>query len=165
LRVDKINRSLAELKSVGFEGFRRIGDLFLSCFDVPDASGIYLVLYLNEDHPKFVSEGVGGFFKGRNPNVSEFKLEENWVNDTIVIYIGQTEDSLNRRITRYMDFGKGKPVGHYGGRYIWQIQDYCSLVVGWKACPEGFDSRKIEGEFMRRFKRIHGRLPFANLRE
>ena len=133
--------------------------------DLPVGPGIYLVLYVNGRRPQFAVKGVGGFFKGRDPNVGIPELESKWIDDTIIIYVGQTRDSLARRITKLIDFGKGKPVGHYGGRYIWQIQNCYDLVVCWKSCPDEIDARQIERELLHRFKSVHGRLPFANIVE
>ena len=162
---DLIDRALLELKTLGFEGFQSVRELSSSCSGLPREPGIYLVLYIDRDHPQFAPKGVGGFFKGRIPNVTVSELESKWIEDTIIIYVGQTGDSLARRLTKLIDFGMGKPVGHYGGRYIWQIQAYHNLVICWKSCPEGVDVRDIERELLRRFKRVHRRLPFANLAE
>lgn len=62
-----------------------------------------------------------GFFKGNNPNRPTTELEKHWVHGVLVIYIGQaggtmkgkwSEQTLNDRISTYMKFGQGKPVGH-----------------------------------------------------
>jgi len=28
-----------------------------------------------------------------------------------------------------MKFGQGSPTGHWGGRYIWQLEDYKKLII------------------------------------
>ena len=62
-----------------------------------------------------------------------------------------------------MRFGSGKNVGHYGGRYIWQLADSDDLVVCWK-CVE--DSRRVEAAMIAEFKKNHnGKRPFANLQD
>jgi hypothetical protein len=162
---DSINRSISELQSLGFEGFKSVRDLASSHYDLPGGPGIYLVLYINGQRPQFAPKGAGGSFKGRNPNVGIPELESKWIDDTIIIYVGQTRDSLAHRITKLIDFGNGRPVGHYGGRYIWQIHNCYDLVVCWKSCRKEIDARRIERELLHRFKRVHGRLPFANLVE
>jgi len=166
--------SIDALRAEGFMGFRNIGDLFLSCSGVPNERGNYIVLYLGGDYPKFVSKGVGGFFKGKDPNRPIAELEEHWVPGAIVVYIGQaggiikgkwSEETLNRRISRYMEFGQGKPVGHWGGRYIWQIQNYKDLVLCWQPLSQKVrDPKQVEGEMIWKFKSIYGKWPFANLR-
>lgn len=163
-KYDAITRSIYELRSDGFDGFRSIKELSLNRSGVPNKSGIYFVLYVNGNRPKFVERGVGGFFKGKDPNVSVSELESKWVDGAIVIYIGKTEHSLNHRISTLMDFGKGMPVGHYGGRYIWQIADCQDLVLCWKTLP-GDIAKQSEMVMVQRFKALHGKIPFANLRE
>jgi hypothetical protein len=157
--------SIDYLKEIGFVGFRSIKDLTTNSTDISDESGVYLVLYLSGERPDFVPTGVGGFYKENDPNMSIAELESRWVEDTVVIYIGQTGNSLRRRITQYMRFGQGNSVGHYGGRYIWQIRGYQKLVLCWLACSGEEDAKQMEGEVLREFKGIYGRLPFANLRE
>jgi len=127
--------SIDSLKAEGFVGFKRIGDLFQSCSDVPEERGVYLILYLSKSHPNFINPGVGGSHKGRNPNVSISELESNWVDNTVVLYMGKTE-SLNRRVSTLMRFGRGKEDPHHCGRNIWQIRDYKHLLLAWRISPE-----------------------------
>jgi hypothetical protein len=50
-------------------------------------------------------------------------LIANWVDGAEVVYIGKA-DQLKRRLTQFADFGGGKPIGHWGGRLIWQLHEY-----------------------------------------
>ena len=68
-------------------------------------------------------------FKNKAPTVALDALVANWVDDAEVVYIGKA-DQLRRRLTQYADFGAGKPVGHWGGRLIWQLPSPDQLIVG-----------------------------------
>ena len=167
--------SIDELKSNGFLGFARLAELFLSCSCVPTERGNYLVLYLGDSCPEFVSEGVGGFFKGKNPNFPIQELESNWVDKTIVLNIAQAGgirggiwscQTLNDRISTYMKFGQGRNIGHKGGRYIWQIRNYKDLVLCWRSLPNRIqDPKMVERDLIKGFKKIYGKRPFANLHD
>ena len=65
------------------------------------------------------------------------ELSDNWVNNANVVYIGMTTSTLYKRLSDYLDFGQGKDVGHWGGRYIWQSRDHEELLVCWKEMPRG----------------------------
>lgn len=161
--MEKIKNVIQELKENGFKGFTTVKELKrdFQSGNIPHASGVYLVLYPTTEHPQFIEHGTGGFFKDRNPNASIEKLQAKWVENENVIYIGKAED-LNNRVKQYMDFGCGKPVGHYGGRYIWQIASSDNLTVCWK---EFENARGKEKEMILKFKDEHnGMLPFANLK-
>jgi hypothetical protein len=66
------------------------------------------------------------------------------------------------RLQEFADFGRGKPVGHWGGRLLWQLADSQSLVVAWKVL-EAAEVDSAEAEYQAEFISIYGRLPFANL--
>ena len=89
-------------------------------------------------------------------------LKNNWVTGTNILYIGMTGSSLRRRIKQYMQFGEGKPVGHRGGCYIWQMEDCDRLIICWKELAEELPG-EYETMLIRSFKDAHdGRRPFAN---
>ena len=112
--------------------------------------------------PSFLSVSLGGRFKGKDPTVSSRELCENWVTGTPVVYIGKAT-SLRARLRQYRDFGNGKPVGHWGGRYIWQLADAAELLVAWK--PTAGEPRTIEAEMIAAFVQQFGKRPFANLKD
>ena len=157
---------LASLKQQGFEGFKKVSELMETrCAEVPAVQGVYVILRESADEPVFLEEGTGGAFKGKNPNSPIRMLQVSWVEDTQILYIGMTRDSLKRRLNAYMRFGQGQPVGHWGGRFIWQLEDSSDLVVCWKPMPKG-NAAKEESEMIQAFKQAHaGRRPFANLRD
>src|SRR5205823_4724784 len=112
----------AALLEQGFVGFVTFEELRGRLTEVPTGPGAYVVLGAAETPPEFVAASSGGRFKGRDPSVSEDVLRAKWVDDCEVIYIGKA-DNIKRRLKQYADFGAGKPVGHWGGRYIWQLAD------------------------------------------
>lgn len=126
---------------------------------LPKQNGVYIILNLNKEI-KFIEKGTGGYFKGKDPNVKIEILQEKWVNDTNVIYIGKATD-LRKRLDQYFRFGEGKNVGHYGGRFILQLENAKNLMVSWKTVEE--DSRIAEKEILGLFVSKFNKLPFANL--
>jgi hypothetical protein len=55
-------------------------------------------------------------------------------------------------------------IGHWGGRYIWQLSNSDNLIICWK--PTKQDARDVESEMIEQFKREHnGCRPFANLKD
>jgi len=161
--------SIAELKSAGYQGFKKIDQLMLNeCQDVPKVKGIYLVLNVN-GKPSFLVNSVGRHFKNRNPTVSIEELELNWVDKSIVVYIGQAGGgrsgaTLHYRIKQYIKFGMGKPVGHWGGRYIWQMVNYRDLILCWKQTHET-NPKDIESDLLNNFVLKYCKRPFANLQD
>ena len=61
-----------------------------------------------------------------------------------------------------MNFGKGKKIGHWGGRYIWQIKDIDEYLICWKVLLDE-DPRNIEIKLLEAFRQKYNGLPFANL--
>lgn len=164
--------SIPSLEQYGFEGFVPFNEL-LSSVQPPKLNGVYMVLRTNREKVSFLEEGSGGYFKDKDPNVSIHKLIENWVDNTLVLYIGKAKararvrksNNLRVRLSAYKRFGEGKNVGHYGGRYIWQIKNAMSdLVVCWKATNEG-DEDKTKSDLICSFREQYGKRPFANLKK
>lgn len=157
------------LQAQGFEGFKTMGELMDGAKSrIPVQKGDYVVLREGESVPQFLQEGTGGFFKGRNPNVSLAELEENWVAGTPVLYIGKaggaaSSATLHKRLDQYLRFGQGANVGHWGDRYIWQLADSRDLVICWKVLINE-EPREVERQMIADFKAVHaGKRPFANL--
>jgi len=159
--------SVDGIKLAGFSGFRKIGDLVADRNILPDVQGVYMVLYFDSMAPAFLTEGTGGHFKGRNPNVPIDILESRWVQATPVIYIGKAGGSENNatlksRIRQYLRFGQGRNVGHWGGRYIWQLENSEDLVICWKSVTDE-EPRELEIRLIQKFVSDFGKRPFANL--
>jgi hypothetical protein len=120
--------SIDHIRQSGFEGFVTVAALQKSkCCKVPDEFGVYLVLRPNTSRPCFLEESIGGHFKGKNPTVAIRALEDKWVGDALVLNIGKAgpreKRTLKSRLTAYMQFGEGEAIGHWGGRYVWQLRD------------------------------------------
>lgn len=159
-----------DLRKAGFSGFHPIRDLQASrCADAPRSAGVYMIVRQSGASPSFLQTSCGGHFKGRNPTVPAEVLRANWVDGTVVVYIGKagggtSNATLQKRLDSYMRFGTGAPVGHWGGRYIWQLSDSEDLLVCWVA-PAGEDAIQLETRLIQEFARQHGKRPFANLRD
>lgn len=149
-----------ELKKAGFIGFKKMSELFIDSTMLPENNGVYLVLNIDNRPGEFLTIGSGGYFKGKDPNLSLNELQSNWVENTIVVYIGKAT-SLKSRLRQYFSFGQGKNVGHYGGRLIWQLKYSRDLIVCWKSTTT--DPREFEADLIQQFANTFGRRPFANL--
>ena len=154
-------QTIGDVEDSGFTGFISIEKLQNETSMVPSCSGVYMVVRSTKTAPRFLSEGTGGYFKEKNPNVSIEELQANWVDDTCVLYIGKAT-SLRKRLKQYIDFGKGRSVGHRGGRYIWQLEDADQLLLCWKETPNE-DPKSVESAWISSFKLFYGVRPFANL--
>ena len=149
------------MKDAGFKGFIPVSALRERGLKmIPDVPGVYMVLRVSEGAPEFLETGSGGHFKGKNPNVPVAELAANWVDGTPVVYIGKAT-SLRKRISQYVRFGQGKPVGHWGGRYIWQLADAPDLLFCGREVDGDPDA--VETELIRAFREAYGSRPFANL--
>jgi hypothetical protein len=145
------------LVGMGFEGFL---PLDRAAVMAPQAPGVYAVLRESDAPPEFVTTSRGGWFKERNPATAIEILVAKWVDGADLLYIGQGVN-LRRRLSQLNCFGQGVAVGHWGGRYLWQLADSARFVVGWQ-CAE--DPLGAEATLIGRFAAELGCLPFANLR-
>lgn len=71
--------TIDDLKAAGFEGFIPVVQLQADSTAIPRTAGVYMVVYTEGNMPEFLSRGTGGFFKGKDPNVSITELGTNWV--------------------------------------------------------------------------------------
>jgi hypothetical protein len=86
-------------------------------------------------------------------------LRGRWHDRTPILYFGKA-DSLRERIRSLVRFGAGEPVGHWGGRYLWQLEGCEAFLVAWR---EVANPREIERDLLADFAAHFGRLPFANI--
>jgi transcriptional regulator with XRE-family HTH domain len=149
-----------DLEDRGFEGFMRIRALQRGCPTVPALPGIYVVIRLSSEDPDFLEASVGGHFKGRNPTVSTERLSEKWVAGAHVLYVGRG-GNLRKRLDLLARFSRGEAVGHWGGRFLWQLADHDELLVAWLNTT---DQEGQEAELIDELAAAHDALPFANLR-
>lgn len=155
---------ISGLKKQGFKGFLTISNLSENLDLVPLEAGVYVVARVVDEQPAFLKDNPGGRFKGKNPTEDIEKLKSNWVDNTHVIYIGKANDNskkLRSRLKSFLDFGSGKAVGHWGGRYVWQVQNSEDFLIAWKISE---NAEELESKLLNQFEVIFGRLPFANLR-
>ncbi len=154
--------SIDDIINSGFSGGQRIKHFIEQGLGaIPRGKGVYIIARDTTSPPVFINPGTGGYFKGKDPNVSEDELKSKWVDDTCTVYIGKASD-LRERLVLYLRFGQGKNVAHWGGRYIWQLEDAKSLHIFWKETAE--DPRDVEQAMISEFMRLHGgKRPFANL--
>lgn len=137
------------------------------CNEVADKCGVYVV-YCPSDIVVRFKEGTDGLsqYKGRNLIAGIQILQEKWVLQSRILYIGKTggsSNTLQRRIRQYVRYGYREVDNHRGGRYIWQIEDNKKLLIGYRAL-DGEDAGMYESKMSEQFEQHFGKLPFANLK-
>jgi hypothetical protein len=155
-------------KAAGFTGFKPIRELLAGDLrEIPQSPGVYLILAAPCTAPTFLVESLGGHFKGKNPTVKSTILSAKWVSNVHVVYVGKAggdnSSNLRSRLKAYLQFGSGKPVGHWGGRYIWQVEGHRDLLVAWRTLDRDVPV-DVEQKMLDEFTAAHGKLPFANCR-
>jgi len=156
-----------DLVNLGFKGFKTVKELWQDKTVIPKERGVYLVLNPQCNKPQFMYPGVGGHFKGKDPNVPLEELKQNHVKDSKVIYIGKAgsltgKATLFSRLGQYLRFGQTKNIGHWGGRYIWQLKNHEELIFCWCVLNEK-DPRDVEKVLLHLYQQQFGQRPFANL--
>lgn len=154
------------LRDAGFAGFRPLSRLEIN--RIPQAPGLFAVLKPDGYEPRFLAKSTAGVFKKKDPSLGEAALAAEWIEDADVLYLGKAgpgskgNRGLRRQIQEFVDFGKGKPPGHWDGRLIWQLADSQSLVIAWKELPAA-EVNLAEANYHADFRVQFGGLPFANL--
>jgi len=158
--------SRASLRGEGFAGFRQVGKLEI--MRIPQGTGVFAVLRPDGFEPRFLKKSTAGIFKKKDPSLPEPSLAAEWVEDADVLYLGKAgpgskgNRGLRRQIQEFLDFGNGKPPGHWDGRLVWQLAEPDTLVIAWREVPAqqvNSTEARLHADFVAEF----GRLPFANL--
>lgn len=151
----------------GFCGFIPIRRL--SSEDIPELPGVYAVLAPGDRQLSVGTKSQGGHFKGNDPTMDVSLLEDRLLPDTNLLYLGAAEAGsagnrgLRARVGELLSFGKGRAVGHWGGRALWQLESPEDLLLAWMPCPP-HGATKAKSDLLSEFRKLHGQLPFANLR-
>lgn len=154
------------LKAEGFAGFRPIRSL--ETMRIPQGTGLFTVVAPEDFQARFLTKSTAGIFKKKDPSLSAAALAAEWVDGAVVLYVGKAgpgskgNRGLRRQIQEFVDFGQGKPPGHWDGRLIWQLADAGSLTIAWKELPAG-QLAGAEAGCHAAFVEEFGRLLFANL--
>ncbi|MGO4230818.1 hypothetical protein AB4Y72_18390 [Arthrobacter sp. YAF34] len=154
------------LKQDGFTGFRPLRDLEIN--RIPQKPGIFAVLRPEGYRPQFLARSTAGVFKKKDPTLKAEALDAEWVDGADVLFVGKAgpgskgNRGLRRQIQEFVDFGEGKPPGHWDGRLIWQLAAPEWLIIAWKELPVE-QLNAAEAGYHAAFVEEHGRLPYANL--
>lgn len=154
------------LKSDGFAGFRTFDSLEI--IRVPQGTGVFAVLRPNEFEPHFLKRSTAGVFKKKDPTLPAEAILAEWVDGADILYVGKAgpgskgNRGLRSQIKEFLDFGRGRPPGHWDGRLIWQLTHTDELIIAWKEFPAE-EVNNAEARYHAAFVADHGRLPFANL--
>lgn len=139
------------------------------CEGLPNARGVYAILRDSPTPPEFMARSTAPLYRGVDPSRPIDELQRHWVPGAQVLYFGRARGPgvralLKQRIKRYLRFGNGRVVGHWGGRFIWQLRDHAGLRVAWKVTGDT-DPAPIEAALQAAFVERYGALPFANLKQ
>jgi len=162
-----VSFTTAGIADQGFSGFLTVSHLQASRLaDVPKGAGVYVVMRPAAGRPRFLSTSTGGWFKDSDPTVPVSVLEARWIAPTEVLYVGKAtagtsgRSGLRKRVGQLLAYGSGKPVGHQGGRYLWQVAGSDAFLVAWRAVG---DPTSEENRLLASFFEVHGAYPFANI--
>jgi len=133
---------------------------------VPAAPGVYVIVRDTPSPPVFLPASPAGRLRGRDPSLPVAELEDAWVEDTCLLYLGKaggvgTHATLRRRLSAYLRHGRGARAAHWGGRAIWQLSDAADLLVGWMVLVDE-EPRAVERAGLTAFVARYGQRPFAN---
>jgi hypothetical protein len=138
--------------------------------DVPTGPGVYVVVRSSAEPPSFLDVSPAGHFKGKDPTLPITELAALWVPGSRIVYIGKAnlgtsgKRGLRKRLNEFRQYGAGLPVGHTGGRRIWQLADHDELLVGWRVTDDA-KARPTERALIAEFRAHYAARRFANMND
>ncbi|MEK6719817.1 MAG: hypothetical protein AABZ33_04000 [Chloroflexota bacterium] len=157
----------AGFRAAGFSGFQTVGELRSTKLEaVPRDPGVYVVIRVDSSSPTYLAQSAGGWFKGNDPTVPTATLAAKWVAGAQLLYCGKATggskgaNGLGKRLGLLLRYGAGKPVGHQGGRYLWQVAGADEFLIAWRAAE---DPTAEENRLLADFFEAYGAYPFANI--
>ena len=151
-------------------GFITTGRLHAErCEGLPNERGVYAILRDSPAPPEFMVRSNAPVYRGGDPSRPVDELAQRWVPGAEVLYFGRAcgpgvRSLLKQRIKRFLRFGNGRVVGHWGGRFIWQLRDHAALRVAWQPTRDA-DPAQVEASLQAAFVERYGGFPFANLKQ
>ncbi len=130
--------------------------------DKGNFKGIYIIVRpekMQDIH--IIPTSNAGKFKGKDPTVKIEKLKQKLLNEAEILYLGKSEDSVEKRMQQHIEFWNGKPIAAWGGRSIAQIRNFENLDVWYLPCD---NPREMESALLNDFETKYKQLPFANWR-
>ena len=157
-----------DLRALGYEGFFTVSQLRDEGVDgVPIEPGAWVVLREGSSSvPRFLPRSTAATWRGQDPTQTADALGSRWVANAYVLYVGVAPGTgvrhlLQQRIKRFLRFGSGRNVAHWGGRFVWQLAGASSLRIAWRVTSAA-DARQAADETLAAFFDRHGMQPFAN---
>lgn len=159
----------AGLEAAGYVGFVTFSELRMH--GASTEPGSYVVVRESEDAPRFLEHNAAG--KTRSFSEGLHALEQAWVPGAEVVYIGRAiwgsrRDGIHRRLKQYRRTGAGTADNHSGGVWIFQLEDWASLTLCWRASDNRSDKyiKALEHHLIADFasRPEYGKWPFANRR-
>jgi hypothetical protein len=100
------------------------------------------------------------------------RLRDRWIDSVELVYIGcagatGSSRHLRKRVGDLLKHGGGQITDrgpHKGGERLWQCRGWDDFPLAWRRCGDFPEPHDLEVAIGRRFERLAGGLPFANVR-
>ena len=171
--IDEVDfKEISSLHQLGFSAPCRVKELVNGRMtEIPKKKGVYIILAPCKGKMPKISDALKTAFDENGEQPKEEKiLQEQWHEDTQVIYIGKAgvlngkgTSNLYRRLRAYLKWYQKKKNSHHGGRDIWQLDNPGDLLVTWRVI-EDVDPEKCEKALLDKFSGEFKSYPFANHR-
>jgi hypothetical protein len=166
------DRNLSETEPAKFELIGTIGELMKTKLPKVPAltqSGVYQIRIHSGYKVGFRTEKEIEEAKNVISSWSLLQLEDKWVTNTTVIYIGlagaRSPRSLRKRLSDLLRHGNGKTTDrgpHAGGDILWTLTGYEDFEIWVMPTGDPPRPRNVERKMLAEFVNRHSKLPFAN---